>query len=280
MVPTRPHLGQLLVEAGLISPEQLAAALQVQQRDRRRLGTLLVEAGILSEVQLTQVLSQQLNAPWVSLYHIDFSRHLLNLVPREIAERFCLIPIYVRNVRGQGNTLYVAMDDPTNKQALEACASAARLPVRAMIAPPSDIRNALRIYYGVGSVPEVRSALGSLPEIDAELLGEEDELPEGSHQELREMGKVSPPRPREGFLASIEIKVEPTPPSSLANSPRPPTPGNRPLSVPPPPPVSRPPGPLSKPPPPPPVSAPPSSLGPPPPHLAPLPPAEGNSSAS
>lgn len=147
MVPVRPRLGQLLVEAGILTPEQLALTLERQQQDRRRLGTLLVEAGYLNEVQLTQVLSQQLNAPWVSLYHIDFSRQLLNLVPRQIAETYCVVPIYVRNVRGQGNTLYIAMDDPTNEEALRACAESARLPARAMIAPPSDIRDAIRVYY-------------------------------------------------------------------------------------------------------------------------------------
>src|SRR5512145_1285262 len=112
MHPARPRLGQLLVEAGIITPDQLAAALDLQKRDPRRLGTLLVEAGYLNETQLTQVLSQQLNAPWVSLYHIDFSRQLLNLVPRQIAERHCLVPIFVRRVRGIGEALYVAMDDP------------------------------------------------------------------------------------------------------------------------------------------------------------------------
>jgi type IV pilus assembly protein PilB len=141
-------LGELLVEANIISQQQLEEILVKQKTDRRRLGTLLVEADYVNETQLTQILSQQLNAPWVSLYHIDFSRQLLNMVPREIAEEHCLIPIYVRPVRNQGNTLYVAMEDPSSAVALDACAQASGIPVRAMIAPPSDIRNAIRVYYG------------------------------------------------------------------------------------------------------------------------------------
>ena len=66
--------------------------------------------------------------PWVSLYHVDFSRSLLNLVPRETAEKYCLVPIFVRRVRKQGETLYVAMDDPTNEAAIEDVARAAALP--------------------------------------------------------------------------------------------------------------------------------------------------------
>ncbi|MFO0670277.1 MAG: hypothetical protein U0235_11715 [Polyangiaceae bacterium] len=94
----------------------------------------------MSETQLTQILGQQLSVPWVSLYHIDFSRQLLNLVPRDVAEKYCLVPIYVRRVRKQGETLYVAMDDPTNEGALAEVTQHAGLPTQPMIAAPSDIR--------------------------------------------------------------------------------------------------------------------------------------------
>src|SRR4028119_644343 len=113
----RPRLGQMLVEANLLTDEQLARLLSQQKEDGRRLGALVVEAGLVDEAALTQVLSRQLNAPWVSLYHVDFYRQLLNVVPHEVAEQHCLIPVYVREVRRQGATLYVAMEDPTNDDA-------------------------------------------------------------------------------------------------------------------------------------------------------------------
>src|SRR5258706_15332521 len=108
----RLRLGQLLVDARLIGTDTLEEALELQKTDGRRLGTQLVARGLLDETQLTQILSHQLSIPWVSLLHIEFTRHLLNLVPRETAEKYCLVPIYVRHVRRQGDTLYVAMDDP------------------------------------------------------------------------------------------------------------------------------------------------------------------------
>jgi type IV pilus assembly protein PilB len=89
----------------------------------------------------------------VSLYHIDFSRQLLNRLSREVAEKYCLIPIFVRHVKGQGETLYVAMDDPTNEAALAEVARLAGLPTRPMIASASDIRSAIRVYYGEPSAP-------------------------------------------------------------------------------------------------------------------------------
>jgi type IV pilus assembly protein PilB len=159
----RIRLGQLLVDAKILSLEQLERVLETQKSDGRRLGTLLVESGFVTETQVTQILSQQLSVPWVSLYHIDFSRQLLNLVPKEVAEKYCLVPIYVRHVRKQGDTLYVAMDDPTNEVALQECSQWSGLPARAMIAAPSDIRNAIRVYYGGGKPSVVPPAPSPAP---------------------------------------------------------------------------------------------------------------------
>lgn len=151
MTKPRVRLGELLVEAQIITRDKLEAALERQRRDGRRLGALLVEEGLVTETQVTQILSQQLSVPWVSLYHIDFSRQLLNLVSRELAERHCVVPIFVRRLRGQGETLYVAMDDPSDDNVKQQIAQYSGLPVRAMIAPPSDIQAAIRAYYGAGS---------------------------------------------------------------------------------------------------------------------------------
>lgn len=164
MTVPRLRLGQLLVDARLVAQDALDRILELQRQDGRRLGTLLVERGLIDETQLTQILSHQLSVPWVSLLHIEFSRQLLNLVPHDVAERYCVVPIFVRHIRGQGDTLYVAMDDPSNEEALQACASFAGLSVRAMIAPPSDIRSAIRVYYG-GGVPGAEPVSPAKPEV-------------------------------------------------------------------------------------------------------------------
>ncbi|MCC6645324.1 MAG: hypothetical protein IT374_07130 [Polyangiaceae bacterium] len=191
----------------MLSEEELLVVLERQKRDGRRLGTLLVEAGLVNETQLTQILSQQLSAPWVSLYHIDFSRQLLNLVPRAVVEQFCLVPIYVRHVRKQGETLYVAMDDPSNEEALKVVAEAAGLPVRAMIAPPSDIRNAIRVYYGGGR--------GTLPSVPPDALRNEARGSSGSEPVI--LPADAPPEVEE-----LDIAPDPTPDppaASLADTP-------------------------------------------------------------
>src|SRR6478672_1367190 len=178
MHQARLRLGQLLVDARILAPEQLEHVLTLQKADGRRLGTLLVEGGLVTETQLTQILSQQLSVPWVSLYHIDFSRELLNLVPRDVAERYCLVPIFVRKVRGLGQTLYVAMDDPSDEKAQAEMSQFSGLPVRAMIAPPSDIGAASRAYYGAGK--EASSLSDAVAEVDAERSSAERAKPQSA----------------------------------------------------------------------------------------------------
>lgn len=205
MATARVRLGELLVEAHIVTREQLEEALALQKQDGRRIGTLLVEAGLVSETQVTQILSQQLSVPWVSLYHIDFSRQLLNLVTQELAERYCLVPIFVRKVRGLGQTLYVAMDDPSDEKAQADVSQFSGLPVRAMIAPPSDIRSAIRAYYGAGK------DASSLSEAMAEADAERASAQRASHRSTPPASAPSSPPP----------SLSPTPPPSPASSPAP-----------------------------------------------------------
>ena len=259
MEAPRVRLGELLVRAGLISAEQLEEALVLQRQTGGRLGTLLVESGLVSETQVTQVLSQQLSVPWVSLHHIDFPRELLARVPVELVERFCLIPIYVRRVRGLGDALYVAMDDPTNGQALQEVAERSGLHVRAMIAPPSDIREAIREAYGVGGAPppppatavlEPEPASTSLASLDAEEItgvhasdpadpDDDEDVPTGIHsRDLIHGAKplpadappARPPEPAVLPRASVSVSPLPPPPRSVPVVP----PRSSPLSAPPP----------------------------------------------
>jgi type IV pilus assembly protein PilB len=208
----RLKLGELLVETGLITEGDLARALERQKGDQRRLGELLVDGGALTESQVTQVLSQQLSVPWVSLQHIDFSRQLLNLVPKEIAEKYGIVPIYVRRARNRQETLYVAMEDPSDLAPLLEVEAHAGVPVRPMIAPATDIRAAIRAYY-LGLPPEEEVAVESVHLPPAKPASLPPRAP--SHR---------PPAP----ALPTEVVIS-APPAGVAPAPR--------MSIPPPPPT-------------------------------------------
>jgi type IV pilus assembly protein PilB len=143
----RERIGDMLLASGLISAAQLNEALAAQRASRLPLGKQLVALGYVREGQLVQVLSNQLSVPWVSLDRVEFSAELLARLPAELADRYSVMPIYVRNPRGRGQTLYVAMDDPTDEEAIDAICRATGLRVRAMIASPSDLRSAIEERY-------------------------------------------------------------------------------------------------------------------------------------
>jgi type IV pilus assembly protein PilB len=164
----------MLVAAGMVNERQVQEALNRQKQTGKRLGELLVEMGYVTEVQVTQILSNQLSIPWVNLSHVDFSRELLDLVPAQVAERYCLVPVYVRQVRRQGQTLFVAMEDPTSMEAMQAAADCSGLPVKPMVAAPTDIRNAIRVYY-LGLPPAARADSEPAEPIDLDQVIEEAE---------------------------------------------------------------------------------------------------------
>jgi type IV pilus assembly protein PilB len=218
------RIGELLVEGGVLSQSQLEQALFAQRKDGRKLGLLLVELGFVTEVQVTQTLSRQLSVPWVSLYHVDFSRSLLNLVHRDIAEKYCLVPIFVRRVRKQGETLYIAMDDPTSESVLQEVAEAAAMPVKPMIACPSDIRAAIRVYYLGEEAPPAPMPVAVAPPPSSSAPSVPRAVPPPT---------AVPPLP-ERAKSRPEIKVSPSqpPPSSKASPSQPPTAQDSPGSTP------------------------------------------------
>lgn len=210
----------MLVAARIVTKEQVEQALASQKESGRRLGGELVALGFVSELQITQMLSNQLSVPWVDLQHVEFSRELLSLIPRELADEHCCIPVYRRQVRNAGDTLFVAMDDPSNEDALAAIGEVSPLPIRTMVSPPSDIRNAIRVYYFGESPKPVqharpRTASRHPGESPALVPSEPAPPPEAVEEELAEAtetpAKSEPPRE-----SQVETKAVPPPATAAA----------------------------------------------------------------
>ena len=160
----RARLGQILVSAGVLDLALLDGLLREQPGDGRRLGEMLVARGVLSGTLLTQVLATQLALPWVSLAKVSPDPALLELVPRELAKKHHVVPVYLRRDARDPRkaTLYVATDDPLDEVALAECARAARVEVRWMVAAPEEIEPAIAVFYD-GVVPPSASQGAAAP---------------------------------------------------------------------------------------------------------------------
>ena len=106
-------LGEVLVDERLISREQLSAALERQRETGRPLGKILLEMGAVDEEALLEAVARQLNLSYVDLAAWPPPTAVTMLIPKDVALEYCVVPVEV-----SGNTLVVAMAEPTNNAAL------------------------------------------------------------------------------------------------------------------------------------------------------------------
>lgn len=148
MPAMRKRLGDLLIEAGLITEGQLEEALHTKKEDQK-LGDALLERGVISEQQLIQVLEVQLGIPHISLYRYPIDASLMSLVQKDFARRNLLIPI-----KKEGNTLTVAMNDPMDYYAIDDLRLSTGFQISQVIATRDEILAAIGKYYNIEEFPE------------------------------------------------------------------------------------------------------------------------------
>ncbi|MEM5015841.1 ATPase, T2SS/T4P/T4SS family [Metabacillus indicus] len=138
---TRKRLGDLLVETGLITDEQLKVTLK-EKSERQKLGDALLQRGYITEQQLIEVLEFQLGIPHVSLFRYPFDTKLFTLIPKETAKRNYMIPL-----KKEGDKLYVAMADPMDYYAIEDLRLSTGFQVEPAIATKDDILRTITKYF-------------------------------------------------------------------------------------------------------------------------------------
>ena len=136
------RLGEMLVDVGVISEEQLQQALNMQKGSGKRLGTVLVDEKFITETQLVETLRMQLGIDFIDLNKARIEPSMVNLVPKTIARSNRVVP--VKLVR---DTLYLAMEDPLNFPALETVRNTTKKRVVPMIAYSQSVERALTVLY-------------------------------------------------------------------------------------------------------------------------------------
>lgn len=154
------RLGDLLISAGVIRPEQLNDALAIQKKTRERLGDVLINNGIITEQQLIEALQMQLGVDFVDLTAVSIPLELARFVPRSIAKKYCVVPVKL-----QKDELYVAMSDPLNFEAQEEVKSASHKQVVPIIATRRAVEQAIATLYGnegtARAIEEMKREAGS-----------------------------------------------------------------------------------------------------------------------
>lgn len=141
------RLGQMLVDAGVVTDAQLADALEVQKNSGGQLGRVLVELGFATQSAILAILAQQIGMPFVEFKDVHPDPNAVAAVPRELAVRYTLMPV---DFDDHGR-LRVAMADPQNVLALDDLRIVTGFDCLPAIATREDIVSTIEASYRVAS---------------------------------------------------------------------------------------------------------------------------------
>ena len=142
MIKTKKKLGDILVQAGKITNQQLMEALRKQALSGQRLGEILVEDGLITENDVLSVLELQLGIKKVNLDSINIDEKAVKAVPESLAKKYNIIPIKIDN-----GDIYIAMSDPFNVMAVEDIRLSSGLNVKKVLSKKSSIEKAIKQLY-------------------------------------------------------------------------------------------------------------------------------------
>ena len=144
----KKRLGDLLVDAGVITQEQLLKALSIQKNEKKgdRLGVVLIDLGMTDEKQIMNALRMQLKIESVDLSTIRIPEEVTRQVQEAVLRKYMLIPFQFNEKNP--NILRVAMSDPLDIRAMDDISIITGCQIERFVATPSDIAAAIDRYYG------------------------------------------------------------------------------------------------------------------------------------
>ncbi len=164
------RLGDRLVQAGIITTDQLGKALEEQKRNGGILGSNLIKLGYISEGDLSRFLSKQYGFPAIDLSKIEISPELLKLVPLEVVQKQKVLP-----VSRAGSTLVIATSDPTNYLVFDDIKFLTGYNIDVVVTGESSLKDAINKYYDQSA--SLMDVMNDLEEDDHfEVLADEEDI--------------------------------------------------------------------------------------------------------
>lgn len=141
------RIGQILVDLGFLTEEQVDIVLEEQQhRPGELFGRIAVELGFCTQEQVAQALAEQMGLPMVRLRDLTIPPEVLSQVTEPMAQLYRIIPIAFKD-----NTLTVAMCEPQKLSVVDELRSFLGYEIRPVVATEKDVQEALDRYYSSGT---------------------------------------------------------------------------------------------------------------------------------
>lgn len=169
--PEKIRLGDLLIQQGLLTGDQLKFALDEQKRSGRKLGRIVVESSFVTEEAISQALARQLQVAFVDLKHFNPNAELINLLPEAQARRYRAVVLDEPN-----GLLRVGFVDPTDLQAYDDVFRLLKRDIEIAVVAESQLLALIdRVYRRTeeisGLAKELTADLGDVPVEFGDLLG-------------------------------------------------------------------------------------------------------------
>jgi len=139
----KPKLGQMLIDGGLLTQEQLDQALGRDDSRGMRLGEYLCSRGLVTEEQIVDLLSRQLHIPRYAADRYPIEIEIASLLPVDMAQRYSVVPL-----RREGGVLQLGMSDPTDLNAFDTVEQMTRLEVVPVLCTVREINQVTNSLYG------------------------------------------------------------------------------------------------------------------------------------
>lgn len=137
------RLGDLLLDLGKITIEQLDDALLIQKNTKQKLGEIMLEKNYFTEVELMDILSKQMGIEKINLNNYSIDTNAVYLLPQSFAKRFNAIPVKI----DEDNKLIVAMNDPLDVFAIDDIEMATGFKIKPVLSSKQSIINTIDKYY-------------------------------------------------------------------------------------------------------------------------------------
>ena len=157
------RLGEILLQAHLITRDHLEQAIAQQKVDGGRIGTILTKLGLVKEQDVSRCLGEKFGIPFIDLDTQTIAPEVIRLIPPGIVQRHLVIP-----VAKSGTTLSMAMADPTNVHAVDDIKFMTGLKVELMVATESAIRRVIDRYYDASET--LQNVMASIEDAGMEVM--------------------------------------------------------------------------------------------------------------
>ncbi len=196
----RKKLGEMLIEAGLLTEDELQNALIKQKKSKLKLGQFLVSDGIILESELVLAISQQLKIEIYNAEKYPMNLELSRLFPAEVAKKNLVVPVEV-----DVNVLMVAMTDPLDITIFDTIEAITNLEVEAVICTEKEMNQLISLLYG--SFSDIGDVLDSVENLKVELDKTEDDSKKAEKVEIALLKDISEDAPVIRIVNSIFIQA-------------------------------------------------------------------------